>query len=240
MPRFFTTDIDGNTARISGEDARHIAKSLRMRPGEEITLSDGAGFDYRCRLSAVSPDYTEAEILEKSPNKSEPRVKIRLYQALPKSGKLEFIVQKAVELGVSEIVPVLTRFCVSRPDHSAAAGKAARLQKIAEEAAKQSGRGIIPQVLPLCPFAEAIAGMKTFGRAILFYENAGLPLRGALVESPGSLAVMIGGEGGFSPEEAGLAGQNGIALASLGPRILRCETAGIAAISAILFALGEF
>lgn len=240
MPRFFTTDISNGKARITGDDAKHIAKSLRMRAGGELTVCDLNGSDYRCVIEDVSAGMVVVGILEKSACLSEPAVGLSLYQALPKADKLEMIAQKAVELGVSEITPVLTSRCVSRWDARDGERKLERLRRIALEAAKQSGRGMIPEIKPLCGFEAAIGGMKAASRAILFYENAKTPLREILAPPLATIAVMAGSEGGFSPEEAEYAGENGVFLASLGPRILRCETAALCGLSAINFALGEF
>lgn len=240
MPRFFTTDISEGRARVTGEDARHIAKSLRMRPGESITICDLGGFDYFCVISELSDSLVIANILEKFPNKSEPGNKISLYQALPKSDKLELIAQKAVELGISELTPVLTSRSVSRWNERDAEKKCVRLKRIMLEAAKQSGRGIIPEIRPLCGFEDAIAGMRRASLAILFYEKAKTPLRDILATGCGSIALMTGSEGGFSEDEAIYAEQNGVLTATLGPRILRCETAALCALSAISFASGEF
>jgi 16S rRNA (uracil1498-N3)-methyltransferase len=239
MPRFFLPEISGGYAVLTGEDARHITKSLRMRTGEEIILCDGRGTDFHGRVSVLGEE-VGVEILSSGPSRSEPAARLTLYQALPKADKLDFIVQKAVELGVSEIVPVLTSRCVSRPDGKAMEKKRERLAKTALEAAKQSGRGIIPEVAPLADFSGALACMKQAGLAILCYERAELPLREALRgKAPASVAVMIGSEGGFSREEAAGAEALGIPAVSLGSRILRCETAPVCALSAILYALGE-
>lgn len=239
MPRFFTDPPAGDEVFLTGEDARHIARALRMREGEEITLCDGAGFDYHGEIAALSPDEVAVRIFRREPSQSEPAVRIRLYQALPKGDKLDFIVQKAVELGAAEIIPVLSERCVSRPDEKSMAKKLARLQKVALEAAKQSGRGIVPQILPLQSFKQALAGMKQAARPILLYERASEPMSAFLAGSFDEVAVMVGSEGGFSPEEAALAGEQGIALASLGRRILRCETAPLCALTAILYSTGE-
>lgn len=240
MPRFFCEDILESEVRITGGDARHIAKSLRMRVSEAIEVCDLNGSDYKCRLTQVSEDLVLADMLEKSACKSETTSRISLYQALPKSDKLEVIAQKAVELGVYEITPVLTSRCVSRWDKKDSAKKLERLQKIILEAAKQSGRGIIPRIHPLCGFEEAVAGMKRSRCAILFYERARTPLKALLDVNAESISIMTGSEGGFSEDEARYAGENGVLTASLGTRILRCETAPVCALSAIGFALGEF
>lgn len=250
MPRFFIPPhnayrdgspiAQGESLFLFGEDARHIAKSLRMQPGEKLTLCDGAGIDYDCELAAITPDHVETRLLQMHPSENEPTVRIRLYQALPKGDKLDLIVQKAVELGVFEIVPVLSDRCISRPDAKNMSKKSVRLQKIALEAAKQSGRGIVPQILPLQTYSQAISGMKSMETAILLYELATRPLSSQLAAKPNDIAIMVGCEGGFSTEEAAFAQTEGIMCASLGKRILRCETAPLCALSAILFAYGEF
>ena len=239
MPRFFLPGLCGERAVLTGEDARHIAKVLRMRPGEEITLCDTQGFDYRCLLEEVAPAEVCARVLERRTSESECRAEIVLYQALPKGDKLDFIVQKATELGVSAVVPVLTEHCVSRPDAKAMKNKTERLQRIALEAAKQCGRGKIPQIRPLETFLEAVTGMKQAHTAILCYEKATAPLSGMVEAGASTIALMVGSEGGFAPEEAHFAEEQGVRLASLGKRILRCETAPVSALSVILCKTGE-
>jgi len=240
MPRFFIDYIPGETAVIYGEDARHIAGSLRMREGEELTLCDMRGTDYRCSILRADNASVEVAVAESAPSRSEVACSLRLYQALPKGDKLEFIVQKATELGVAEIVPVVTARCISRPLARSMEKKTVRLQKIACEAAKQSGRGRVPQILPMMGFAEALEDMKRSQLALLFYEEGTVPLRGHLNGQSRSIALMVGSEGGFSAKEAEAAAAAGVGLASLGNRILRCETAPICALSAILYHLGEF
>lgn len=241
MPRFFveTEPVAGENVLLAGENGRHAARVLRLRVGEKLTLCDGAGGDYRCEVAEQYADAVVVRVLERVASDAEPGVRIRLYQALPKGDKLDFIVQKAVELGACEIVPVLSERCVSRPDAKSMGKKRERLQKIALEAAKQCGRGRVPEILPLVSFREAIAGMKQAGRAILLYEQATAPLSGLLAGEWDDIAVMVGSEGGFSPGEAALAEAEGLALASLGKRILRCETAPLCALTAILYARGE-
>ena len=239
-PRFFSDNIDVDFVYITGDDAWHITKVLRMRMGEKITVCNLNGTDFECVLTDIAPGNVTAQILKSRPCVSEPAVKIRLYQALPKADKLEFIVQKAVELGAVEIVPVLTGRCVSRWDAKTATKKIERLQKISLEAAKQSGRGCIAKILPLLEFEAAIQSMKTANRAILFYERAKSPLHTLLQGDFDSIAIMVGCEGGFSAEEAEYAKAHGVMAASLGTRILRCETAPIVALAAIGFACGEF
>jgi 16S rRNA (uracil1498-N3)-methyltransferase len=239
MPRFFTKSITDDHAVIENGDARHIAKSLRMRAGDAITLCDGEGFDYHGEIALIEHERVEVRIHDKKPSPGEPGVKLTLYQALPKSDKLDFIVQKAVELGVREIVPVLSSRCISRPNEQSMAKKTERLNRTALEAAKQCGRGIIPQVAPLMEFSTAIESMRHHALPILCYEDADTALRTILHSQAAEIALMIGSEGGFSPEEVHLAKESGVHIASLGRRILRCETAPICALSAILYACGE-
>jgi len=239
MPRFFLEDIAGDTAQITGEDARHISRVLRMGPGREIIISDTKGVDYTCRILTESTDLVTVRIISSAPCKAETKTPIKLYQAMPKGDKLEHIIQKAVELGAAEVTPVMTSRCISRPGARGMERKLQRWQRIAYEAAKQSGRGIIPAVKPLLNFSDAICEMSKSGLAILFYEESESPLRSIAVNEPESVAVMIGSEGGFSAAEAEFAREKGVFAVSLGPRILRCETAPVCALSALLYNLGE-
>ena len=236
MPRFFVPDLSGEMLTLSGEDGRHAARSLRCRVGEELVLCDGRGEECRCAVAAVEEDTLSLRVLERRPSAGELPCRVTLYQALPKGDKLELIVQKAVELGAAEIVPVLTRRCVSRPDARSMERKLERLRKIALEAAKQSGRGVVPRVAPLLDFPGALEAMAGARRGVLFYEGGGEPLGAALADRPETLALMVGPEGGFEPAEAAAARERGLALCTLGPRILRCETAPLAALAAVGYA----
>ncbi|MEG0752740.1 MAG: 16S rRNA (uracil(1498)-N(3))-methyltransferase [Angelakisella sp.] len=235
MPRFFTTDINQTTGTITGEDARHISKALRCKVGEELVACDGMGNDYQCRIADMGDTTVTLTVLSSAPSRSEPPVSIRLFQALPKADKLELIVQKAVELGVTTITPVLTERCVSRPDGKAMEKKLERLNRISLEAAKQSGRGVIPQVTALLSLREALAEMKQAQEAILFYENATAPLGTVLAERPRTISLLIGAEGGFSEAEVAEATAAGLHVCTMGSRILRCETAPMYALSAITY-----
>lgn len=240
MPRFFVDSVESDTIEITGGDARHIALSLRMKIGEHLVLCDGNGREADCEIKEICPESVVLSVASRCDSKAEPKTEVVLYQALPKFDKFEYIVQKSVELGVSRIVPVLTSRCISRPDEKTMAKKIERLQKIADEAAKQSGRGRLPKVSGLLSFKNAVKEMSTAKLPILFFEHGDIPLREHIENySGGSVAILIGAEGGFSDEEASFAEENGVHSVSLGPRILRCETAPIAAISAIMYALGE-
>lgn len=242
MPKFFVENISGDTAYIVGEDAKHIARVLRMEPGKTLVVSDTQGTDYTCRIVGLTADIVTLHILEAYPCECESPIPLRLYQAMPKGDKLEVIVQKAVELGAVEIVPVLTSRCISRPSIKAADKKMERLRRIAYEAAKQSGRGIIPQVSSQVTFEEAIDQMIGWDLPILLYEREATPLGEVLRQKPApkSIAVMVGSEGGFSQSEADYAVEKGVQAAGLGRRILRCETAPICALSILMYHLGEF
>ena len=236
MPRFFVESLEEDTLVLSGEDGRHIAKSLRQQPGEELELCDGRGTDALAVIRGISGEQVTAEIRERRPSRGELPCRVTLYQALPKGDKLVFIVQKAVELGAAAIVPVLTSRCISRPDRQGMEKKRERLGKIAWEAAGQCGRGLLPEVRPLLSFREAVAEMAKSPCPILFYERADTPLGAVLAPRPPEIALLVGAEGGFSPEEAQEAAAAGLSLCTMGPRIPRCETAPLYALSAIGYA----
>lgn len=241
MPRFFIDNIDNDNkkAYILGEDAKHISKSLRMHTGEKVTLCDCKGYDYICTIISINDQYVEVNINDIVISKSEPNITVILYQGLPKGDKMDTIIQKAVELGISEIVPVLTNRCVSRPDEKSANKKCQRWQKISLEAAKQSGRGIIPHINNIITFKEMIKRINCNDQTIIFYEQGGQSLSNILNSSRNNINIIIGPEGGFEKYEVEQLSEIGANIATLGPRILRTETAGIAAISAIMYATGN-
>lgn len=240
MPRFFIDTIPDKNAIITGEDAKHIQKVLRMKVGEALVVCDKQGTDYFCEISGFDEGDVQLSVNDRAPSQSEPTVSVRLFQALPKGEKMDWIIQKAVELGVEEIVPVLTHRCVSRPDERSWKKKKERYNRIALEAAKQSGRGRIPQVTDLRSFSAAVTEMKQAQCPILFYEKSTAELKETLREPHQSFAVMIGAEGGFEEDEVAYASEQGIAILSLGKRILRCETAPLAALSVLMYATGNF
>lgn len=238
MPRFFVGALS-ETVVITGEDARHISKSLRMAAGEALTLCDGEGQEAQGVIVSLSPNAVSVRLGEAAACAAEPQTRVSLYLAMPKGDKLELVVQKAVELGAAEMVLLLSSRCISRPKGDDIAKKLQRLQKIANEAAKQCGRGILPSVRGMLSFSQAIKEMQQFDSCYVLYEGICEPLRAQLPERGTSLALLTGSEGGFSLEEIAQASESGIRAASLGKRILRCETAPIAALSAVMFALGE-
>ncbi|MBQ7873544.1 MAG: 16S rRNA (uracil(1498)-N(3))-methyltransferase [Oscillospiraceae bacterium] len=240
MPRFFVESVEGDFVEITGEDARHIALSLRMKNGEHLVLCDGKGREAEAVIREAFPESVVLDIIERRDSAAEPETEVILYQALPKFDKLEYIVQKSVELGVSKIVPVLTSRCISRPDEKTMKKKLERLRKIADEAAKQSGRGRLPEVGELMTYKNAVLEMAKAETPIFFFEHAQYPLHEIMEKHTGkTIAMMVGSEGGFSDDEAEFAAEHGALIASLGPRILRCETAPVAALAAIMYAAGE-
>lgn len=238
-PRFFTTDISDETAVVSGEDVKHITSVLRMRKGSPAVLCDGRRTDYLAELDETTSDCCTFKVLEKSVNEAEPNIYLRLFQAMPKSDKMELIVQKAVECGASEIIPIFTKRCVSRPDEKQMSKKLPRYQKIALEAAKQCGRGIIPTVKNAVEFTDLKNFISLENTGIMFYECSDVPLRSAVSEFRKNVDIVIGSEGGFEPAEAEELQRLGFAAVSLGKRILRCETAPIAAISILMNMTGN-
>lgn len=240
MPHFFVdpADITENTVTIRGEEAKHISYSLRMAVSEKISIADGTGRHLVCQLCAMDGQSVKASILSCEPSRSEMPVKVHLYQGYPKSDKMEFIIQKAVELGVYSITPFESSRCIKRPKADRAEHIAERQNRIALEAAKQCQRDILPKVaLPLC-FSAMLKEACSYPLALFCYEGEGtLPIGRILSAHPDirELAVIVGCEGGFSPEEADAAKAAGACLTGLGPRILRCETAPLYALSSISY-----
>lgn len=238
MPRFFIDEI-GDTTTILGADATHIARSLRMKVGDEIVLCDKTGYDFICKIESFSDTAVNCRLIEKIPSLSEPTVRLTLYQAMPKLDKLETIIQKSVELGACKIVPVLTSRCVSRPDEKSFLKKLDRYEKISLEAAKQSGRGIVPEICGIITFENAVLEMSKSDISLICYEKGGEKLKDIGLECKKNISIMIGSEGGFDSSEIEFAKAHGIIPIWLGNRILRCETAPLAAISIIMNLTGN-
>ena len=234
MPRFFVDDISEKYAQITGEDARHISRSLRMKVEDTLIVSC-KGIDYSCVIKSITDDLVELEILFYNKCKSEPSIDLTLYQAVPKLDKLEMIIQKSVELGVNRIVPVMTKRCISRPSEKDFAKKLQRYNKIALEAAKQSGRGIIPDVLPIINYTAALNKMVCSDCSLMLYEQGGVRFSEVNFSSVKSVSLLIGSEGGFDEAEVLQADNAGVKRIWLGDRILRCETAPLAAVSITMF-----
>lgn len=235
MPRFFVEQANSDEIIITGEDAHHIGRSLRMRTGEQLTVC-AEGMDYECEITRITDSEVYLKPLSVNPCAAEPSVKVTLYQAIPKNDKLSEIVQKAVELGACEIIPVLTSRCVSRPSAADFEKKRQRLQKIAVSAAKQSGRGIIPTVSPMLTWKQALQSMQAQDISVMLYEEEGGVRFGEVpLEGKHRIGLFIGSEGGISEEEAQQAVDAGLHRVWLGSRILRCETAPTAAISILMY-----
>lgn len=245
MPRFFVRacqigadDAGGKTVRILGDDAHHITKSLRMHPGDGITVCDMERNEYACTILSTG-ECVLARVLSVQSAASEPPYTAVLYQALIKGDKFDHVVQKAVECGVARIVPVLTERCIVRLDKKDSEKKRQRWQRIAAEAAKQCGRGIIPQVSELLYFREAVAQAVAVELPLFCYEGeeqCSLVQAVEACQRPTTISLMIGSEGGFSVEEAGLAVESGMRSVGLGRRILRTETASSFALACLSFA----
>lgn len=232
MPRFFVRQekASGNTVSITGEDAHHIARSLRMAVGDDITVCDMQGNEYSCRIASFDDDKeVVAEILSVKHSENEPKLRIRLFQALPKGDKLETIIQKAVECGVSEIIPFQSERCVVKIKNDSEDRKNDRRQKISAEAAKQCGRSVIPPVRAAVGFDDAIKMAVESDLCLFCYEGDGTLDLGKVLKQydvlPKSISIVIGSEGGFSQKEVQAALQSGAVLTGLGRRILRTETA---------------
>ncbi len=242
MPRFFVDShaLQGKFAVLTGDAAAH-AKVLRLKQGDEVTLCTGDGTDHICTISDLAPGQVSLVIRREEPSSTEPRLRCSVYMAFAKADKLEHVIQKATELGVFEIVAFPSDRCVSRPDDKSLGKKLERWQKIAASAAEQSGRGMIPRVRALGSFREAVEEAAQKELPVLLYENEEhFSLRQAVSAAPfASASLMTGPEGGFTREEVTLAQETGLKICTLGPRILRCETAPLCALTAVLFAAGE-
>ena len=237
MPRFFIDGTADGRAYIAGADALHIAKALRMRPGEALTLCDGKGTDFDGVLETVTDRQVTVRISASRPSQAEPTLAVTLYQGLPKGDKMDWIIQKAVELGVSAVVPVATRRSVARLEGKADK-KQERWQRIAAEAAGQCGRGMLPSVERPLSWSQALSRLSG-EPALVFYEGGGRPLRELVTPSTRRLSVFVGPEGGFDPEEIDAIRRQGGGVATLGPRILRCETAPLAALTLLMHLSGN-
>ena len=238
MQKLFVEQAPQDRLVLDGEQARHIAKALRMKVGDMLTVTDGSGSDYGCMIEAVTKETVTLKVCYRQASDSEPTCKVTLYQGVPKGSKTEEIIQKCTELGITRIVPTLTARCVSRPDEKGAQKKNARYQKIALEAAQQSGRGIVPEVAPQCTLKQALTNDDSELK-IVFYEGGGEPLTKLITPDADSISVYIGPEGGFEKEEVELLLANGARCATLGKRILRTQTAPVAALTAIMLLTGN-
>ena len=235
--RFFIKkkDILGNEVHITGDDCVHLGISLRAKTGKKITVCDEEQREYECVISSITQEKIIAVIEDMHSSVIEPAVKIHLYQSVAKGDKLDLVVQKATEIGAESITLVHSKRCIARYDDKSSEKKTQRLCKIAESAAKQSGRGIIPVVNPPVSFGDAIKSAK--GLKLFCYElENSLSIKEALVNNRfEEVSVFVGPEGGYTEEEAQQAVECGACAVTLGKRILRCETAPIFALSCLVY-----
>ena len=240
MAWFFSDhEITTDVCRMDGENAKHL-RVLRARTGETVTVVTPSGIQCDGEIAEITPSDIAVKILSRRPCANEPDVFVTLYQALPKGDKMDYIVQKCVELGVSRIVPMLSARCVSRPDAKSLNKKRERWQKIALQAAMQSRRGMIPEVADCVSFAQAVTLAQQNEKNVFFYELGGDSVKEILKEKPRTVGMFIGSEGGFEEAEAALAAAHGAQAATLGRRILRAETAPLAALSVIMYQTDNF
>ena len=244
MPRFFVSaeQISDNVVTLTGDDAHHIARSLRMAAGEFITVCDDRAIEYECRLTSFEQDKRVlAEIVSSAPCATEPPFDACLFQALPKGEKFDSIIQKAVECGVYEIVPFESSRCIAKAKADGEADKTKRRCRIAAEAAKQSGRGRVPAVKPTVSFEQMLALTEECDLCLFCYEGEGTQTLASILQNEQGLparpriAVIVGSEGGFSPEEAARAEAAGMKMTGLGKRILRTETAAPFVLSCLVY-----
>ena len=243
MARFFVSadQMLDDEIILTGENAQH-AKVLRLKEGEQVLVCDGAGAECVCIVEGYSGNEVQLQVLERRDSSSEARVRVSIYMGFPKSDKLEHVIQKATELGADEIIAFPAARSVSKPDEKSLKKKLERWQKIAASAAEQSGRGRIPQVLVLDSYAAALKRAALADKALMFYENEhATTLRMALDGNTfETVSMMTGPEGGLEEKEVQQALAAGLQVCTLGRRILRCETAPLCALSAVMYASGEF
>jgi len=250
MPHFFVSPkgIKGNEVLIIGGEARHIATVLRKKKGDEIDIFDGSGNEFRVRILGIDRfggfPRIRAGIIARKRMEREPKLKITLFQSIPKGNKLDFIIQKSTEIGISQVVPIITERTITRLDSKKRKERAFRWQKIAQEAAKQSGRNSVPKVGPVLDFSQALSQFSEIRSqaGIIAWEmeeenHLREVLKGIVRGGISNLAlsVFVGPEGGFTPEEVGRARRAGVVPVSLGSRILRTETAGLVVAIAALY-----
>ena len=243
MTRFFVEpeELQPDFLVLTGENAQH-AKVLRLKNGEEVLVCDGQGNECLCAISDVSPGQISLVVRKRRESETEAAVRVSVYMAFPKADKLEHVIQKATELGAYEIVAFPSARCISRPDDKSLKKKLERWQKIAASAAEQSGRGRIPEVLVLPSYKAALERAAQTDKALLFYENEQATTLHMALEAGHwqSVSLLTGPEGGLEVSEVEQAMAAGLQVCTLGKRILRCETAPLCALSAVMYAAGEF
>lgn len=243
MVRFFVSpeELSGEMVILTGENAQH-AKVLRLKAGEQALVCDGEGKECLCLITDTAGGQFVLAVRQRRESETEAAVQVSVFLAFPKADKLEHVIQKATELGAYEIVAFPSARCVSKPDEKSLKKKLERWQKIAASAAEQSGRGRIPQVRVLPSFKAALEEAAKADKALMFYENEqAVTLKMALTSSPyQTVSLLTGPEGGLEEKEVAQAREAGLQVCTLGKRILRCETAPLCALSAVMYDAGEF
>ena len=242
MVRFFVSpeEMEQEALILTGENAQH-AKVLRLKAGEEVLLCNGEGRECLCRVEDADVKNFTVSVLSRRESATEAAVQVSVYMAFPKADKLEHVIQKATELGAYEIIAFPSARCISKPDEKSLTKKVERWQKIAASAAEQSGRGRIPRVLTLPSYKAALERAAQCDKALLFYENErSTTLKMALEGEYHSVSLLTGPEGGLEESEVRQAMDAGLSVCTLGRRILRCETAPLCALSAVMYDSNEF
>ena len=243
MPNYFTDRQGanpGDALSLSPFDARHIATVLRMKKGDSLTLFDPEKRQLLCEITSCTADEVRLTVVSVLSACTEASFVSSAYIGVPKGDKMDDVIRQLTELGITRVCPFVSRYSVVKLDANAAEKKRERWQKIALSAAKQSGRAMVPEVLLPLSFKEAVADAATAEVSLLFYEKNGADMGSLLPNAPQRISFMTGAEGGFSEDEIQLAKDAGMAISTLGRRILRCETAPIAAFSVLSYLLGEF
>jgi 16S rRNA (uracil1498-N3)-methyltransferase len=245
MPKFFIDDknINGSVIDVYGDDVSHIKRVLRLKPGDTVTLCDGKGTDYIVAIDSIEQNFVRTNIVSTNVNIAEPPIEVTIFQGVPKSDKMDLIIQKSVELGVKRVVPVMTDRTVVRIENKKdAENKTTRWQRIALEAAKQCNRGAVPEIMMPVTFAESFKLLEKEDLCLIPYEKEaenGLKTILSNYKDVKKVSVFIGPEGGFSEKEVETAIRANIRSVSLGPRILRTETAGLTVLSILMYELGD-
>lgn len=225
--------INNKNYVLTGENAHHVIKSLRMKTNETITICTKDNKEHLCKITGFENNNVCLEVLSSKECLQEPSVNVTLFMSLVKSDKMDMIIQKSVELGIKEITPIITSRCISRPDKKGMDSKIKRWQKISENAASQSRRGLIPKINSLVKLEDI--DLSTFDTSIVFYENGGEQIKDIIKDTSKKIAIIIGSEGGFSEDEINKIKNKGAKVATLGKRILRAETAPLVSLSAIMY-----
>lgn len=233
--RYFTQNILGEYALLQGKQAFHLTRVLRVKPGDILILCDGKGMDYEATVQTAGEEEVSLRIIQSFATRAEPNIQVHLFLGYSKADRMEWAIQKSIELGVHSITPFFSEKCIVRPAREEEKNK--RMRRIAQAAAEQSGRGIVPEVHMPLTFLQMLQQARGFQPAFFFYEGGGNPLSASFpgsAQSSMGMALITGAEAGFTPEEARQAQQEGCTIAGLGPRILRCETAPVAALAAVM------